>query len=229
MTDGSWLSAALNISCKFGFFMKLFVLRHGESVANSEKRLPISDTPLTSNGIRQARQSAKHLAGCEIGVIYASPILRAMQTAAIISAELDCPIEIRPGLRDMSFGSLMGRKEDGSDEEVNMHLKQRQNDKLGYRFPGGENFYDIQDRVLPILNEVLSPGKSAAAIVSHLYPNRIIVSRLLGMPIEHCTKIRQPNGLVYRIDVNSRKARYWHQGTETEGLLLKDSGFLGPE
>lgn len=228
MTEGSWLSAALNISWKFRFFMKLFVLRHGESVTNSEKRLPLSDTPLTSKGIRQARQTAKHLASCEVGVIYASPILRAMQTAAIIAAELDCPIEIRPGLRDMSFGGLMGRKEDGTDEEVNTHLKQRQNDKLGYRFPGGENFYDIQDRVMPIMDEVLSLRKSAAAIVSHLYPNRIIVSRLLGLPIEHCIKIRQPNDLVYSIDVESRKASYWHQGTEKEGLLLNDSP-LGPE
>ena len=200
--------------------MKIFILRHGESLANSEKRLPTQDTQLTEKGIRQATAASAYLSGKGVQVIYASPAARALQTARTVFGRLNVPIIVRPEMRDMSYGIFGGRKEDGSDEEVNRHLEQREKDRLGYRFPGGENFHDLQKRLLPALGEILNSGNETTAIVGHLYPNRIIVSKLLGMELEGSLRIRQPNDLVYTVDTTTGAVRHWSASAEGEGLLF---------
>ena len=74
--------------------MHIFLIRHGESMMNSGenyvKRIPDHLVPLTENGIRQANENAKWLAGYveKNGIdlsharIWTSPFLRARQTAA---------------------------------------------------------------------------------------------------------------------------------------------------
>ncbi|MEZ4728874.1 MAG: histidine phosphatase family protein [Caldilineaceae bacterium] len=68
--------------------MKLFFTRHGESQANigriiSNRTLPHS---LTALGRAQAVALAEKLGTEKISTIYASPILRAQETAQIIAA-----------------------------------------------------------------------------------------------------------------------------------------------
>ena len=63
--------------------MKLYFVRHGESVANvlrvfSNHNL---DHPLTTLGVEQAHALAVKLAGKPIQRIYTSPVKRAVQTA----------------------------------------------------------------------------------------------------------------------------------------------------
>ena len=209
--------------------MKIFILRHGESVANFEKRLPTKDTPLTETGVQQATAAAAYLSGNWIQLIYASPATRAFQTAKIVSERLSLQIMVRPEVKDMSFGAFGGRKEDGSDKDVNELLKERNKDRLGHRFPEGENFYDIQKRVLPLIKEIISSQKQAVAVVGHLYPNRIIVSELVGVSLEECLRIKQPNDLIYVVDTQTRSVRHWHAGQEKDGLLLREASKLGPE
>ncbi len=80
-------------------------LRHAESAWNavfSRSRIDpgLPDPPLTDLGRRQAEEAARRLAGHGIDRILASPYRRTLETAAILAAELDLPIEVEPLVRE---------------------------------------------------------------------------------------------------------------------------------
>ena len=58
--------------------MKLFCVRHGETVFNSQGRIQGQfDSQLSALGLRQCQAVAERLAGLEIDAIIASPLSRA--------------------------------------------------------------------------------------------------------------------------------------------------------
>jgi phosphohistidine phosphatase len=73
--------------------MKLWVLRHGEAVPYGS--YPDSERELTDHGRKEALSSAAHLIGQPLTAIYASPYLRAQQTAQIVREALGFEPEIR--------------------------------------------------------------------------------------------------------------------------------------
>jgi probable phosphoglycerate mutase len=87
-------------------------VRHGESQANV--RGILSDYkdrfPLTREGILQAKTTATELRKLRLTAIFSSPVLRARQTAGIISNELHLPITIDKRLWERRMHSLNGSK-----------------------------------------------------------------------------------------------------------------------
>ncbi|WP_426619319.1 phosphohistidine phosphatase SixA [Pseudomonas rustica] len=73
--------------------MKLWVLRHGEAVPYGS--CPDSERELTDHGRKEGLSSAAHLIGQPLTAIYASPYLRAQQTAQIVREALGFEPEIR--------------------------------------------------------------------------------------------------------------------------------------
>jgi probable phosphoglycerate mutase len=64
----------------------------------------------------------------------------------------------------------------------------------GYRPPGGESFADLSDRVLPAFERVVRESEGDLLIVGHAGVNRVILSRLLGMPLAHLFRLGQGYG-----------------------------------
>lgn len=90
-------------------------LRHGESVGNAEDRFQgQADFLLTERGITQARLLSERwaAAGRSFDLCIASPLLRARQTAEIITGALDLPIEFAPDWMEVQNGKLAGLKDD---------------------------------------------------------------------------------------------------------------------
>jgi len=73
--------------------MKLWVLRHGEAEPYGSR--PDSERALTAHGREEALRSAAKLIGQPISAIYASPYLRAQQTAQLVREALGFEPEIR--------------------------------------------------------------------------------------------------------------------------------------
>jgi len=73
--------------------MKLWVLRHGEAVPYGS--CPDSERELTAHGRQEVLSSAARLIGQPLTAIYASPYLRAQQTAQIVREALGFEPEIR--------------------------------------------------------------------------------------------------------------------------------------
>jgi broad specificity phosphatase PhoE len=88
----------------------LWLIRHGESQGNLERRVQgWADYPLTDLGRWQAARLAERLA--QEGAIHelvASPLQRAAETAQIISRALDLPVRFDARLKEYNFGPLTG-------------------------------------------------------------------------------------------------------------------------
>ena len=86
-------------------------LRHGESVGNAEERFQgHSDFPLTTKGRAQAQALAERWQanGVTFDRCISSPLLRACQTAEIISKTLGIPLELDPDWMEINNGILAG-------------------------------------------------------------------------------------------------------------------------
>ena len=73
--------------------MKLWVLRHGEAEPYGSR--PDSERELTAHGRKEVLSSAARLMGQPLTAIYASPYLRAQQTAQLVREALGFEPEIR--------------------------------------------------------------------------------------------------------------------------------------
>ena len=94
--------------------MKIYLLRHGETVWNKERRLQgTQDIPLAPNGAEQLRQTGKHLAdtGVIFDTIVCSPLQRARESAKLAAGELGFPADkiiINPLFLERAFGAGEG-------------------------------------------------------------------------------------------------------------------------
>lgn len=86
-------------------------VRHGESLGNVQSRWQgQSDYPLTERGRAQARALADRwqAEGVKFDLILASPLVRARETAEILSSALDAKVEIDPILLERFAGDMEG-------------------------------------------------------------------------------------------------------------------------
>jgi 2,3-bisphosphoglycerate-dependent phosphoglycerate mutase len=152
--------------------MKLFFTRHGESQANIERIISNRDLPhpLTAKGRTQAIALAEELATAEIGAIYASPILRAQQTAHLIGARLSLPVNTSAALREFDCGVMEGK---GTAEAWAAHeavTAAWATYDYAHCIPGGESFVDMQQRFVPFVTQLVAQyagQTSAILLVSH--------------------------------------------------------------
>ena len=137
--------------------MKLYFVRHGESTANLLREFSNSGFkhPLTEKGVAQAHQLQEDLRGVQIAQIYASPVMRAVQTAQILAENLHAPLQITEALREWSVGIY-----EGTTDPLGWDLhRQVQEDwflrgKYDSKMPGGESFYEIQKRFVPFIEKI---------------------------------------------------------------------------
>ena len=81
--------------------MNLLLARHGESEWIVHGNEAGFNSPLTDRGRQQARLLGRWLAvNHEIDAIYASPLIRARETAKIVAAELNLPVTLDHDLRE---------------------------------------------------------------------------------------------------------------------------------
>jgi len=141
--------------------MKLYFVRHGESEANTRHVISNRESlfGLTALGKKQAIILADKLKDIPITAIYSSPVLRARETADILSQSLRQPYQVTEALREYDCGIL----EDKSDAASwIMHREIAEDWTLNHNYlrkpKGGESFLDIQNRFLPFIEDLTHDG-----------------------------------------------------------------------
>ena len=90
--------------------MTVWFVRHGETAKNREKRLQgRSNAPLNESGTKQAADVKRFFeeSGVSFDAVYSSPLLRAVQTAEIITAKKE-DINLDESLLEMDYGPYEG-------------------------------------------------------------------------------------------------------------------------
>lgn len=90
--------------------MNILLIRHGQTDWNIESKLQgREDIPLNETGRKQAKSCAAYLSDEIWHAIYTSPLIRAKETAQILSEELNHPsVIIEPLLIEREFGVASG-------------------------------------------------------------------------------------------------------------------------
>lgn len=87
-----------------------YFIRHGQTDWNLEGRMQgHTNIPLNATGIAQAQQACASLQTLGITRVISSPLSRALQTAEILAASLNLPVETDANLMERTFGSYEGR------------------------------------------------------------------------------------------------------------------------
>src|SRR5438132_9050341 len=90
-------------------FVRLFLVRHAEALANPNLRyLGSRDDPLTERGQWQALQLAQAFAPLDLAAVYTSPLTRAVATAAPIAEAHGLAIIPEPRLVEAAMGTWKG-------------------------------------------------------------------------------------------------------------------------
>lgn len=161
--------------------MKIFLIRHGESVWNRLNIVQgLGDPGLSDQGKFQAEQVAQALAKEKIDIIYTSPLLRAKDTAYAIARTCDCPVEELGGLREIILGVWEGK----SLEEVSRLFKKDYEIWLKRpsktKIKNAEKISVFKRRVIAAFKSALDDtGHENIAIVAHYGPISVLLSYIL--------------------------------------------------
>ncbi len=145
----------------------VYLVRHGESVANLNKKFSgITDVELSENGRKQARVAGQSLKGEKISHVYSSTLQRARDTARIICGEIgfdehsiiteDCLVEVDFGVfENLTWDEIYANYREESEKWMEQQHR--------YIFPEGEGYDDIIRRISAFIDNV--PDNSL--IVTH--------------------------------------------------------------
>jgi broad specificity phosphatase PhoE len=152
----------------------LFV-RHGETEAN-RRRLALgrADPPLTERGNEQAAAVARRLSSLGLTAVYASPLLRARETAAAIAGAAGVDVTVDDRLVELDYGEWDGR----SFPDLPPDELRRWREDPAFAPPGGESLRTVTARVASFCTEHLE-GEAVVA-VSHVSPIKAAAIWALG-------------------------------------------------
>lgn len=165
--------------------MELYIIRHGETEWNNEKRLQgRSDIELNSYGIELAQITSEALKEVEFDLIYSSPLKRAYKTAEILRGSRDIMINTDDRLREMCFGAYEGEKTDDLPESFWKFF----DDPVNFEpAEGGESYEDVVKRAKSFIDEVVvkaSEKYKRMLIVAHGALNKALMITLNHQGIE---------------------------------------------
>lgn len=142
--------------------MKLYFVRHGESVANLLREFSNTGIkhPLTETGTQQAQRLATQLSDIPFARIFSSPVLRAMQTAQIIAERRAMEVEVTEALREWNVGIYEGTTDPkGWELHGSVQADWFFHHKPESKMPGGENLIEITNRFVPFLDGLVQQYK----------------------------------------------------------------------
>lgn len=160
--------------------MKVYFVRHAESIWNKAHRHQLAETPLSENGISQTKILAQRFLHIHPDVILSSPYTRALQTAKAIEDITSVPVTTSELLIERQMPSnFLGKLLD--DPEITaMHQSLRDHaDEKDRHLSDEENYYDLVQRANKALEYIASFDKETIVVVTHGYFLVVMITALL--------------------------------------------------
>ena len=183
----------------------IYLLRHGavRSPGSGKRYIGWQDLALSDAGLEQAGMWASYFAGLTLEDIYCSDLVRCRETARIIGARCSLQPQILHELREVCLGAWEGRRFDEIEALHPQAFQERGDHIAEHRPPGGESFRDLHDRVWPVFESVVRRLSGKALMVTHAGVIRVLVCRLLGIPLENLFGIGQAYGALSIVEARS--------------------------
>jgi probable phosphoglycerate mutase len=195
----------------------VFLMRHGDIRQDRIKRyIGQADIELNAIGRSQAIRWRRELADIPLKRIYCSDLSRSHETACIIAEGRNAPVQPLAKLREINMGAWDGQAMDEVRAHYSGEYEKRGADIVYFRPPAGECFADVAARVIPLFEEIVRNTAGNLLIVGHAGVNRIILSHILGMPLDNLFRLRQDYGCLNVIDCGREGMRLREMNLDSE-------------
>ena len=169
----------------------IIFVRHGRTPTTGTKlpgRAP--NLHLSDEGKSQAEMIAKEIEkssssflGAKVSAVYASPMERTQETAKPIAKTLNLRVRTLQGLNECDFGDWTGRRLRDLSKLKSWSTIQKQ--PSSFRFPNGESFTEMQNRMLKTVGMILERHPEETVVcVSHADPIKAILASAVGTPLD---------------------------------------------
>lgn len=199
---------------------KIFFIRHGETKANKYKLLfGQLDWDLNTNGIKQAKDTAKKLSRLlkneKAHIIISSPLKRAKHTAKIISKALKIKkITVDNDLIEKSEGKWEGKTYWDVRFCYPGDYHKWIRDPFNNKPPHGESVSDLNKRIKRFYKKILKKylGKNIV-VVTHSGPIRLFLLNLLELDIEKFWHLKIDTASITEVHLSKKHAMIWSVNT----------------
>jgi probable phosphoglycerate mutase len=163
----------------------IYMIRHGQTTWNAEKRLQgQTDVPMNDFGRQQVLDNArrlKHVIGDPARFRFVtSPIGRAVETMQIIRDVLGLPLAgyaVEDRLRELDYGEFSGHSWSELRRLRPLDVEQRFLDSWHYVIPGGESYRQLAARVFEWFDGI----REDTVVTAHAGVSRILQSRFIDI------------------------------------------------
>ena len=181
---------------------EIWLVRHGQTDWNIEGRWQgHADIPLNFTGVEQARSLASNLAGNGyiFKAIYSSDLLRAYTTAQEIGKSLDLPVHKDRRLREISKGAWEGMLVSQVSELSTEANRQRREDPLYSRAPGGESLMEVAARLSSAADDIaVAHPLGPVLVVTHGLASAVLLCLANQWPLQEAYD-RIPNNAAAQV------------------------------
>lgn len=175
--------------------MRILLARHGETPWNAEGRYQGQiDIPLSPVGEGQATALGQRLKDVRIDRAVASPLSRAQRTARLALGESRADMLLTdPELQEIAHGEWEGLLASEIQEKDPARLLAWREEPDTVLMPGGESLRQVLDRSWRGLARAADGlgDDDTLLIVAHDAVNRVLLCRILGLPIARLWTFRQ--------------------------------------
>jgi probable phosphoglycerate mutase len=171
---------------------KIYIVRHGAiDLPSVHSLVGQLDLPLSDKGKGQVEELARLFRNANIDRLVSSPLLRCRESAAIIGGLIGRQPEIDISFREINLGEWEGLSREQIEARFPGEYEMRGRSIASYRPMGGESFNDLEARVWPAFLRLFDDQAERIVLVAHAGVNRVLLCRLLGMPLPSLFSLRQ--------------------------------------
>jgi probable phosphoglycerate mutase len=175
--------------------MRILLARHGETAWNAEGRYQgQEDIPLSETGRKQARRLGERLRDVRIDRAVASPLARTLETAQLALGELRAStLTLDDGLMEIAHGSWEGMLAAEIEASDGDRFRAWRDAPESVLMPGGESLEHVLARAWPAFATACEglAASDTLLVVAHDAVNRVILCRVLGLPLARMWSFRQ--------------------------------------
>lgn len=180
----------------------VYLTRHGQSVYNTENKIG-GNSGLSDYGQTYSKKLYEYMCKYE-GInslkVYTSELVRTKQTGQYFPDENK---NIFGFLNEINAGDFENYTYDDIKKSNRIEYEKRKEDKFNYRYPNGESYKDLQDRVLSILKYIHQDffNNDLGLVICHNAVLRIIYGTLMNIPNDEIPYIDIPLHTLFKFEL----------------------------
>lgn len=166
--------------------LRLHLLRHGQTALSRENVFCGRglDPRLTREGEAMAEAFAAAYGDMTWHAVYASPLMRTMQTATPLATRRGLAVERRDGLAELDYGEWDGRSAEDVDRAHHDDYVRWSADPAWNPPTGGETAMALAQRATAVVEEIrCAHNDGDVLVVSHKASIRVLLCALLGVDV----------------------------------------------